>query len=150
MKNINFINTVNAIYGSINTGNFMDKPRVFAISAGLAVAMAHGTFPSSEVIQPGEHYIATQSQVHGESIYILNECVTFNRDLAISVARSFWRYRYAMIYSKSFCYNQEEDFFNAIGSVKTYFQPDDVTFMNANRLAIISTTNDLIKLLTQE
>ena len=133
----------------IDVGSIVDKPKVIAIAIGLAVASRLGSFPSSAVDNPGEHYVSNQSVCHGTAIYDFNEAVIFNRDLAVSIARAYWRYRYGIIYSHYLPSFGNADFFSSITNVGFHFQPDDIAFMNQYALQITSAANKFIDVLNE-
>lgn len=135
------------ICSGINVESTIDKPKVIAIAIGLAVASKLGAFPSSEVDNPGEHYVSNQSVCHGNAIYSFNEAIIFNRDLAVSTARAYWRYRYDIIYGKYFRSFSNTDFFSGITNVGFHFQPNDIEFMNKYASQITATANNFVDVL---
>lgn len=127
--------------------NPLDKAKVLSYAIGLAVGGTLGAFPSSEVASPGVHYVETQSVLHGEAIYILNENAMFNRDQACSIARAYWRYKYNFVFNKVFNFNVDVDFFNGNSSVSMFFSPEDIAFLNQYKSQITTIANRVAFLL---
>jgi hypothetical protein len=119
------------------------RSRVTSYALAVALQSVAPEMPSSQVQFAGEHFDGKVREKYNTFIYAINECVILNVDLAASMARKVWMFKYGVLYTPVLSWDKTGSFFEDLFCTSLYFSPDEVKFFNDNKSAILAATSIL-------
>lgn len=111
-----------------------DRSRLLAISVALAIA-CRIPVPSEDLESPAEHYTYNIAPTALRIVSEFNEATILDLRYAEQIGRMFWLQRYDVLHKCPILVGQN-DFFQELFGVPSFFSETEVSFINSYRAQI--------------